>query len=417
MKVAVANLKAKMSAAKTRADLKRILATDPDVVGLCEIGGMARAVMLKAGFARAGMTMWAAIPTPIAWRKTWTLIAKGKTHLSDKTNVGASGAGPTWLRAKDAPWVLLHEPMGDLHFVILAHLAPQPGLNDKRGRLHAQQVDALAAKIAAVKAENPGAICHVLGDLNTPDRDRLLPITEQGIDFGAVTPDLHGHQLTYIGSFLPGSRDMIRRLNTDHNAVTANLKHKGAPVPTPNPPKPAPPATDKVTFRDRLMDNQTMYGLMSAEAKLGYELTVTQGCYSNAVGASAGTHKGGGVVDLAPWDQANKVKVLRDQGWAAWYRPAISGLWPAHIHAVMIGHPTLSLEAQSQVAKYRRGEDGLAEPPTRDPNPYRPSPEVVYDYRAGWRDSLLRERNVSLKARIATLRDRISANRNRITYK
>ena len=414
MKVAVANLKAKMSAAKTRADLKRILTTDPDVVGLCEIGGMARAVMLKVGFARAGMTMWAAIPTPIAWRKTWTLIAKGKTHLSDKTNVGASGAGPTWLRAKDAPWVLLHEPMGDLHFVILAHLAPQPGLNDKRGRLHAQQVDALAAKIAAVKAENPGVICHVLGDLNTPDRDRLLPITEQGIDFGAVTPDLHGHQLTYIGSFLKGSRDMIRRLNTDHNAVTANLKHKGAPVPTPNP---IPDRLERVTFRGKPMDQGTKYALMSVEAILGYELTVTQGCYSNsAVSASATTHNGGGVVDLAPWDQANKVKVWRDNIGPAWFRPAIPGLWPDHIHAIVAGHPNLDPQAVEQVVDYNAGKDGL-KGDRPDPNPYRPNPLPAFDYRAAVRDERLRENITGLKARIATLRDRISANRNRITYK
>ena len=98
-----ANLKAKMSARQTREDLGKILATDPDVVGLCEIGGMGRAVMLKAGFALAGMKTWTAIPTPIAWRKTWTLISKGKTHLSDRTNVGKPGAGPTWLRAKEAP--------------------------------------------------------------------------------------------------------------------------------------------------------------------------------------------------------------------------------------------------------------------------------------------------------------------------
>lgn len=202
--------------------------------------------------------------------------------------------------------------------------------------------------------------------------------------------------------------------SSDHKPVALTATRKEAPVPTP---QPAPPATDKVTFRTKLMDNQTMFGLMSAEAILGYELTITQGCYSTAVGASAGTHAGGGVVDLAPWDQARKVRVLRDLGWAAWYRPPVAGLWPAHIHAVMIGHPALSIEAASQVGKYRRGEDGLADPPTRDPDPYRPNPEVVYDYHKGYRDSLIRERNDTLKARIKTLRDRISANRNRITYK
>ena len=230
VKMVAANLKAKMSARQTRQDQARIVATDPDVVVLCEIGGMGRALMLKAGFASVDMRMWAITGTPIAWRKTWTLISKGKTHLSDKENVGPGGAGPTVLRAKDAPWVILHEPTGQVHFVIAAHLAPQPSLNAKRSELHARQVDALAAKVAEVKAENPDIICHVLGDLNTPDRDRLAPLTDLGIQWGSVTPDLHGHQLTYIGSDLRGSRDMIRNLHTDHNAVTAHLKHKGAPV-------------------------------------------------------------------------------------------------------------------------------------------------------------------------------------------
>ena len=415
MRVIFSNLQAKPKPGDDAHDMTRLLATGCDIFGACEVGGRVRALFLKRRLSKAGLSSWAVTPTPLAWPKSWEVLAKGKTHLSDKMDVGEPGAGPDVLRAKDAPWVLLHDPMGPVHYVTVAHLAPQPGLNAKRGRLHAQQVDALAAALVAAKVANPDVIRHAIGDWNTPDRDRLAPITDAGPDLGAVTPDLHGHQLSYIASDLPGNRDMIRGLKTDHNAVTANLQ--GAPVPTPNPPKPAPPATDRVTFRDRLMDNQTMYGLMSAEAILGYELTITQGCYSTAVGASAGTHAGGGVVDLAPWDQANKVKVLRDLGWAAWYRPAISGLWPAHIHAVMIGHPALSIEAASQVGKYRRGEDGLADPPTRDPNPYRPQPEVVYDYHAGYRDSLIRANITGLRARIQTLRDRISANRNRITYK
>ena len=229
MRLIAANFKAKMSAAKTRADQQTLLASKPDVVTLCEIGGMARALMLRRGFKRAGMRMWASIPDPIAWRSDWELLAKGKHHLSDATNVGPGGAGPTVLRKKDAPWVLLHDPTGDVHFVINAHLAPQPALNEKRGRLHAQQVDALAAKIAQVRLDNPAAIVHVMGDLNTPDRDRLAPVTDQGIDFGAVTDDLHGHQLIYVGSDWKGSRRLLGGLNTDHDALAADVK-RGTPT-------------------------------------------------------------------------------------------------------------------------------------------------------------------------------------------
>jgi hypothetical protein len=227
MRLIAANFKAKMSAAKTRADQLTLLASKPDVMTLCEIGGMVRALMLRRGFKAAGMSMWASIPEPIAWRSDWELLAKGKHHLSDATNVGPGGAGPARLRKKDAPWVLLHDPTGDVHFVINAHLAPQPSLNGKRGRLHSQQVDALAAKIAAVRTENPLAVIHVLGDLNTPDRDRLAPITDQGIQFGTVTNDLHGHQLIYIGSDWAGTRRLRGGLNTDHDAVVADVKRSG----------------------------------------------------------------------------------------------------------------------------------------------------------------------------------------------
>lgn len=414
MRLIAANFKAKMSAAKTRADQQTLLASEPDVVTLCEIGGMARALLLRRGFKRAGMTMWASIPDPIAWRSDWELLAKGKHHLSDATNVGPGGAGPTVLRKKDAPWVLLHDPAGDVHFVINAHLAPQPDLNGKRGQLHSQQVDALAAKIAAVRAENPLAVIHVLGDLNTPDRARLAPVTDLGIDFGAVTNDMHGHQLIYIGSDWAGTRRLRGGLNTDHDAVVADVKRK-APVPTPTP-HPQPPF-DKVTYRGKLMDNKTMYGVMAAERKLGYPLTITQGCYNpGGVKQSAGTHDGGGVVDLAPWDWENKVRVLRNLGWAAWHRTPAEGPWPEHIHAVMVDQGALSASAAEQVVQYRNGQNGLANHGP-DTFPYRPNPVPVFDYQAALRDDRIRARITGMQARIKGLRDRISANRARITYK
>ena len=231
MRLIAANLKAKMSAAKTRADQQTLLAAKPDVVTLNEIGGMVRALLLRRGFKRAGMTMWASIPDPIAWRSDWELLAKGKHHLSDRVkNQTKPRVGPRILRAKNAPWVLLHDPVtGDVFFVINGHLAPVAAQNHV---VHSRQVDALAAKTAAVREENPLAVIYVMGDLNTPDRDRLAPLTDQGLDLGAVTNDLHGHQLTYVGSDWKGTRRLLGGLNTDHDAVAADVKRSG-PVPTP----------------------------------------------------------------------------------------------------------------------------------------------------------------------------------------
>lgn len=115
---------------------------------------------------------------------------------------------------------------------------------------------------------------------------------------------------------------------------------------------------------DRLLD----LALREAEQRLGYTLTVVQGCNKAAEGAgaaaSAGTHDGLGVVDLLPWDWQRKVRVLRRVGFAAWYRPElwVAGrrVWGAHIHAVLIGHRRLAPAARRQVDAYLARRDGLA---------------------------------------------------------
>lgn len=127
------------------------------------------------------------------------------------------------------------------------------------------------------------------------------------------------------------------------------------------PTKRAPRPYDLTTHDGRRVDWLTHAALSTAEQRLGYDLTITQGSYNaGAVSASAGTHDGGGVVDLAPYDHVRKVRELRRVGFAAWYRPAIPGLWPAHIHAVLIGNRKLAPSARAQVSAYLAGRDGLA---------------------------------------------------------
>jgi hypothetical protein len=118
---------------------------------------------------------------------------------------------------------------------------------------------------------------------------------------------------------------------------------------------------DRTTYDGRVVDELTKAALEATAKRLGYDLTITQGSYNaGGVSASAGTHDGGGVVDLSAWDHERKVLELRRTGFAAWYRPAIAGLWPAHIHAVLQGNLKLAPSAQRQVAAYRDGRNGLA---------------------------------------------------------
>lgn len=178
---------------------------------------------------------------------------------------------------------------------------------------------------------------------------------------------------------------------------------------TPNP-------LDHVTFRGKTMDRKTAAALAIAEQRLGYELTVVQGCYNvGGVGASAGTHDLGGVIDLSPFDWQRKVRVLRGLGFAAWHRPTLPGVWGEHIHAVMIGHQDLAPAAARQVVSFKAGRDGLAGNGI-DPDKYHPDVEP-FNFAAAWRDDLLRQRMKGLSARIKALQEKRSAAKTRITYK
>ena len=124
-------------------------------------------------------------------------------------------------------------------------------------------------------------------------------------------------------------------------------------------------AYDVVTFRGKRVDRMTRAALLQVERKLGYQLTIVQGSYNaGGVVASAGTHDGGGVVDLSANDWKRKVHALRSVGFAAWYRPELwrSGrkVWGSHIHAVLVGNAKLSSGAEDQVTEYLAGYDGLA---------------------------------------------------------
>ncbi|HNR91008.1 MAG TPA: peptidoglycan-binding domain-containing protein [Dokdonella sp.] len=122
----------------------------------------------------------------------------------------------------------------------------------------------------------------------------------------------------------------------------------------------------KTTFSGKRVNTRTRSMLREAERLFGRSITVTQGSYNaGGVGASAGTHDGGGAVDisvssLSETQRWQLVRALRKVGFAAWYRTAIPGTWAAHIHAIAIGDTDMSLSARNQVADYYVGRNGLA---------------------------------------------------------
>ena len=113
--------------------------------------------------------------------------------------------------------------------------------------------------------------------------------------------------------------------------------------------------------RTIVVNARTAAMLAEAEKRLGRHLNILQGSYNVGVAASAGTHDGGGVVDV--WvpslDADVVVKQLRMDGFAAWHRRPSQGPWGHHIHAVAIGDHQLAPLAAQQVVAYRKGFNGL----------------------------------------------------------
>lgn len=134
-------------------------------------------------------------------------------------------------------------------------------------------------------------------------------------------------------------------------------------------PKPSasgePPATyTHVVYGGRTVNVRTKVLLERARVKLGltHELRLIQGSYNHGVSASAGTHDGGGVIDVDPTQASSHnaiVLALRQVGFCAWYRTPAEG-FSYHIHAVAIGDVQMSPSAHSQVVDYFHGLNGLA---------------------------------------------------------
>lgn len=122
----------------------------------------------------------------------------------------------------------------------------------------------------------------------------------------------------------------------------------------------------RTTYTGRTVNERTRRMLAAADAALPFALVLSQGSYNpGGDPSSAGTHDGGGVVDisvsgLTSTQRWRAVKALRTVGFAAWLRTPDQGDWPAHIHAVAVGDTDVSPVARNQVADYYVGRNGLA---------------------------------------------------------
>ncbi|MFI5836628.1 peptidoglycan-binding protein [Micromonospora sp. NPDC051300] len=123
----------------------------------------------------------------------------------------------------------------------------------------------------------------------------------------------------------------------------------------------------KVPRDGYVVNTRTQAMLAEAQRLLGRTLVLDQGSYNpGGDPTSAGTHDGGGVVDIAVTGMTSATRttvaqVLRRVGFAAWVRNPGQGDWPWHIHAVAINDTDLSSQAQHQAGDYHLGLNGLAD--------------------------------------------------------
>lgn len=117
----------------------------------------------------------------------------------------------------------------------------------------------------------------------------------------------------------------------------------------------------RTTVDGKTVNVRTLQMLRRAQARLGQDLAVMQGSYNaGGVGASAGTHDGGGAIDVAPTSDPDRVVLaLREVGFAAWHRLPSQGPWPEHIHAIALDDVEASSGAKSQMKDYRERRNGL----------------------------------------------------------
>lgn len=132
----------------------------------------------------------------------------------------------------------------------------------------------------------------------------------------------------------------------------------------------------RTTYGGRRVNQRTKDMLTDAHRRLKWSgFVLTQGSYNKGVGASAGTHDGGGVVDISVsgWTAEQRrraVYSLRQSGFFAWLRTPAQG-FSYHIHAVAIGDREMSSAAKSQVVQGFQDRNGLAgRGPDPDPDPY-----------------------------------------------
>lgn len=223
--VATTNLQAHMALWKVARSVRKVRRkAHPDLWDFQEIGGLHKWALIRTtlGVRYAGHRFpGEGSATPIAWhRRRYRRRHFIVWHLSDPTDVGASGAGPRVLRGKNAVGVVLDDRRtGKTVVIVNAHLAPSPWLDSARDHLHSEQVTNLSLLVDFTKKHYPGADLFFAGDWNTTQRNRFTLLEHSGLILGPDVPTHGAHALDRIASTLPRKDAYTIPNDSDHDAL------------------------------------------------------------------------------------------------------------------------------------------------------------------------------------------------------
>lgn len=199
----------------------------------------------------------------------------------------------------------------------------------------------------------PGAQAHVLAVEQALRAKGLLASAQTDGHFGTATLDAYAawqRSLGYTGldaNGVPG-RVSLTQLGSGRFDVI----------------RPVAIGSRTDSYGGKRVNTRTADMLRAADAMLSWNLTLTQGSYTSSNPDSAGTHDGGGVVDisvsaLSATQRWQTIRALRTVGFAAWLRTPADG-FAYHIHANAISDPDMSRVARNQVHDHYFGRNGLA---------------------------------------------------------
>jgi endonuclease/exonuclease/phosphatase family metal-dependent hydrolase len=240
VRITQANLLSGQPALDFQADAATVLANQPDFITYNEVPWRHDIFLAPPGYALWRTPGEYTGATPVAWRTDrWTAINQGTTTVSYKEGK-LPGQKVQW-GIRFANWVVLQGIDGHVVSVISAHLAPETEITMGLQEVGLNNLGVLANQLASYgPVLMAGDMNFHYGPLQYP-RDLLATYgftsTYDILGSHFPTGDHRGATIDYV--FLKTASQFTvhaqynQELNSDHDAVTADLSFADAPVPVP----------------------------------------------------------------------------------------------------------------------------------------------------------------------------------------